>query len=57
MIDVTGGYRMPVCMKPYSNDLRDRVVAAMESGRSCREVGDQFGVAPSTAGDWQLPLN
>lgn len=39
-------------MKPYSNDLRDRVVAAMASGRSCREVGVQFGIAPSTAGTW-----
>ena len=39
-------------MKPYSNDLRDRVVAAMESGLSCREVGDRFGIAPSTAGNW-----
>ena len=39
-------------MKPYSKDLRDRVVAAMASGRSCREVGAQFGIAPSTAGNW-----
>jgi transposase len=26
--------------KPYSEDLRDRVVAAMVSGRSCRDVGE-----------------
>lgn len=39
-------------MRPYSTDLRNRVVAAMESGGSCRDVGAQFGVAPSTAGDW-----
>ncbi|PKP93592.1 transposase [Mesorhizobium comanense] len=38
--------------KPYSEDLRDRVVAAMVSGRSCREVGEAFDVAPSTAGNW-----
>ncbi len=38
--------------KPYSDDLRDRVVAAMASGRSCRDVGEAFGVAPSTAGNW-----
>jgi transposase len=38
--------------KPYSDDLRDRVVAAMASGRTCREVGDAFNVAPSTAGNW-----
>jgi transposase len=39
-------------MKPYSDDLRSRVVAAMETGGSCRDVGALFGVAPSTAGNW-----
>ncbi len=38
--------------KPYSDDLRDRVLAAMASGRSCRDVGSAFAVAPSTAGNW-----
>lgn len=38
--------------KAYSGDLRERVVAAMASGRSCREVGAVFDVAPSTAGNW-----
>src|SRR3546814_13244845 len=38
--------------KPYSDDLRERVVAAMADGRSCREAGAIFGVAPSTAGNW-----
>jgi transposase len=38
--------------KAYSDDLRERVVAAMASGRSCREVGMAFDVAPSTAGNW-----
>lgn len=38
--------------KPYSDDLRDRVVASMASGRSCRDVGAVFNVAPSTAGNW-----
>ena len=38
--------------KPYSDDLRDRVVAAMAGGRSCRDVGAVFHVAPSTAGNW-----
>ena len=38
--------------KAYSGDLRERVVAAMASGRSCREVGAMFAVAPSTAGNW-----
>ena len=36
----------------YSGDLRERVVAAMASGRSCRDVGTVFDVAPSTAGNW-----
>ena len=38
--------------KPYSDDLRDRVVASMASGRSCRDVAAVFNVAPSTAGNW-----
>ena len=38
--------------KAYSDDLRCRVVAAMAAGRSCREVGTSFDVAPSTAGNW-----
>ena len=38
--------------KPYSDDLRGRVVGAMASGRSCRDVGTVFNVAPSTAGNW-----
>lgn len=38
--------------KAYSDDLRGRVVAAMATGRSCREVGAGFDVAPSTAGNW-----
>lgn len=38
--------------KAYSDDLRRRVVVAMAAGRSCREVGATFDVAPSTAGNW-----
>lgn len=38
--------------KAYSDDLRTRVVAAMATGRSCRDVGAVFDVAPSTAGNW-----
>lgn len=38
--------------KPYSDDLREPVVAAMERGMSCREASALFGVAPSTAGNW-----
>lgn len=38
--------------RPYSNDLRDRVVAAMRAGHSCRAVGARFAIAPSTAVKW-----
>jgi len=39
-------------MRPYSDDLRGRVVAAMEGGLSCRAAAERYGVAPSTAGNW-----
>jgi len=36
--------------KPYSEDLRKRVVAAVETGGlSCNAAAKQFGVAISTA--------
>ena len=38
--------------KPYSDDLRARVVAAMHSGESCRSVAARFGVAPSSVVKW-----
>ena len=38
--------------KPYSDDLRERVVAAMQSGASCRSVAARFGVAPSSVVKW-----
>ena len=38
--------------KPYSDDLRERVVAAMQSGASCRSVAAKFGVAPSSVVKW-----
>lgn len=38
--------------RPYSDDLRERVVAAMRSGESCRSVAARFGVAPSSAVKW-----
>ncbi len=43
--------------KPLSSDLRERLVAAVEDGMSCREAAEQFGVAPSSAvkvvGGWR----
>ena len=39
-------------VKPYSNDLRERVVAATRSGESSRAVASRFGVAVSTVVKW-----
>ncbi len=38
--------------RPYSNDLRKRVVGAVEAGESCRSVATRFGVAVSTVVKW-----
>lgn len=38
--------------RPYSNDLRERVVAAVEGGESCRSVAARFEVAVSTVVKW-----
>lgn len=40
-------------VKAYSNDLRERVVGAMENGESARCVAARFGVAPSSAIKWR----
>ena len=37
---------------PLSNDLRERVVAAVGSGESCRSVSARFGVAVSSVVKW-----
>ena len=37
---------------PISNDLRERVVGAIEAGESCRSVAARFGVASSSAVKW-----
>jgi len=39
-------------VKPYSNDLRERVVSAVESGASSRAVAERFGVAVSSVVKW-----
>ena len=45
--------------KPYSVDLRKRVVAAIEGGMSRNQAARQFGVAISTAiagcSEWSRP--
>lgn len=38
--------------KAYSNDLRERVVRAVEAGQSCRSAALRFGVSPSSAIKW-----
>src|SRR6266478_390414 len=38
--------------RPYSRDLRERVVGAVESGLSRRRAAKLFGVAVSTVIDW-----
>ncbi len=38
--------------RPYSDDLRQRVVAAVRSGMSCRQVAETFGVSVSSVVKW-----
>ena len=38
--------------KPLSNDLRERLVSAVDSGLSRRSAARRFGVAASTAIKW-----
>ena len=37
---------------PLSNDLRERVVAAVGAGESCRIVADRFGVSVASVVKW-----
>ena len=38
--------------RPYSNDLRERVVAVVESGQTCREAAARFDIAVSSVVKW-----
>src|SRR6202140_3402897 len=38
--------------KPYSKDLRDRVVGSVAGGRSCRATAAIFGVSVASVGKW-----
>lgn len=38
--------------RPLSNDLRERVVAAVVDGESCRSAASRFGVAISSVVKW-----
>jgi transposase len=43
--------------RTLSQDLRDRVIAAIDGGLSCRAAADRFGVSASSAIRWrQLTL-
>jgi transposase len=44
-----GGGTMP---KAYSADMRERVIARVESGASRREAAEHYDVSPSTAVNW-----
>ena len=38
--------------RPYSTDLRDRVVASVGAGRSCRATASLFGVSVASVVKW-----
>ncbi len=38
--------------RPYSQDLRERVVSCVASGATCREAAARFGVGVATAVRW-----
>jgi transposase len=42
--------------KPYSDDLRARVAAAVVAGQPCRSAADLFGVSVSSAVKWSQRL-
>jgi len=42
--------------KPYSVDLRERVVAAFEAGGTCREVAARFSIGVSSVVRWSQRL-
>jgi transposase len=48
-IDSISGEPMP---RPYSQDLRIRVIEAVEGGTSRREVAELYGISPSVVVIW-----
>ena len=42
--------------KPYADDLRNRVAAAIPAGESCRAISGRFDIAPSTVVKWAKRL-
>ena len=45
-------YREVFMGKPYSMDLRERVVVAIEGGLSTRRAAARFSIGIATAGAW-----
>ena len=43
-------------MKPYSMDLRRKVMEAVEGGGATEEIGERFGIAGSCVRKWRLRL-
>lgn len=39
-------------VRPYSLDIRERVISALETGASCRTVAERFGLSVSTVVKW-----
>ena len=49
---LAGGWRPVRMPRPYSQDLRDRVVASVAGGRSCRATAKIFSVSVATVVRW-----
>lgn len=43
--------------KPYSQDLRVRVIEAVEGGASRREAAELYGISPSVVVHWMQALD
>src|SRR3954453_21107019 len=49
---LAGGWRPVGMPRPYSQDLRDRVMASVRGGCSCRAAAKRFDVSIATVGRW-----
>src|SRR6185312_3892824 len=50
--DAGWGWGPASMARPYSTDLRDRVVASVAGGRTCRSTAALFGVSVSSVVKW-----
>src|SRR2546429_9946693 len=50
--DAGWGWGPASMARPYSKDLRDRVVGSVAGGRSCRATAALFGVRVASVGKW-----